>query len=754
MLEKPADPTVPDQVELVIRRLDSLSILPSVAVQCFPKLLQPQWSPSDVAEIAQADPALSAKILSIIHQNALQAAGENISVGAALEKLPANLARDAVFSLKVYPGLGGNDNRAMIRKQLVVHCLAVACCAEDIAAIASYEIDSQLAYTAGLLHDIGKLAIDEVMPRSFVGIIEQAKSRQVSTCTIEQQNLGTDHTLLGKRLAVKWHLPNQIMLAIWLHHSDTSVISEHAPEARIAQIVQLADLVARQCNIGQSGSYDSADSADRIASSLAIDTKHLEQIRGNLAEKVRQKSAVLALDLPNVADNYCNTVHTAAVRLAQQQNKLLLENRQLQSTSSRLDFATDFLSSINPLAEPIDIAENFAARWQNFYQTGLVCLYIAAPRKGQLLKAVIVQSPSEIKTVCLNVPADMPVVPRLVANSFAIIDAQAETDWLFEQLDVDFDLSRTKLVPLLSNGKAIGGIVFELRYPAEIEQLEENFRTTSSIAGAVLGMALAAASQQRFAEQFAQLLTGPADTKPQTTKETQPKQTETKITTTTPLTALAEMAGGAAHELNNPLSVISGRAQILARSETDPEKKQVLKQIQENAGRLSAIIDDLMAFAEPPQPRPVGTDIKQVLDEATQLTAQKQNAEKIDIQTNLSKALGNAFVDSAQIASAIANIFSNSLESYDEGTGPIKVDAVNDESGDFVKLQITDSGCGMDAETLKKATQPFFSARLAGRKRGMGLAHTQRIIELNNGSLGITSQPGEGTTVTILLPCK
>jgi signal transduction histidine kinase len=309
-------------------------------------------------------------------------------------------------------------------------------------------------------------------------------------------------------------------------------------------------------------------------------------------------------------------------------------------------------------------------------------------------------------------------------------------------------------VPLLSNGRAIGGIVFELRHLGEIEQIEENFRTTTSIAGAILGMALAGAGRQWFAEQLAQLVTEPADIQPQATTETPPKQIQTEFLKAAPLTALAEMAGGAAHELNNPLSVISGRAQILAKSETDPEKKQVLKQIQENAGRLSAIIDDLMAFAEPPQPRPVSTDIKQLLDEATQLTAQKQNTEQLDIQTNISEAPKNAFVDSAQIASAISNIFSNSLESYDEGTGPIKVDAVNDESGTFVKLQITDSGCGMDAETLKKATQPFFSARPAGRKRGMGLAHALRIIELNNGSLEITSQPGGGTTVTILLPYK
>jgi signal transduction histidine kinase len=60
----------------------------------------------------------------------------------------------------------------------------------------------------------------------------------------------------------------------------------------------------------------------------------------------------------------------------------------------------------------------------------------------------------------------------------------------------------------------------------------------------------------------------------------------------------------------------------------------------------------------------------------------------------------------------------------------------------------------MDAETVSKATQPFFSARPAGRKRGMGLAHAQRLIELNNGSLQIKSQPGTGTIATILLPIR
>jgi signal transduction histidine kinase len=220
------------------------------------------------------------------------------------------------------------------------------------------------------------------------------------------------------------------------------------------------------------------------------------------------------------------------------------------------------------------------------------------------------------------------------------------------------------------------------------------------------------------------------------------------------MNALVEMAAGAAHELNNPLSVISGRAQFLNETETEQGKKQFLKQIQENAGIISRIIEELMSFARPQEPRPAETDVKQILDEAVQLTSQKTGVEHINIQIEVAEDIKSVFVDSAQIVSAIANVFSNAIESYTGSLGPVKVTAIAEESGSFVKLQISDLGCGMDAETLEKATQPFFSAKPAGRKQGMGLAYAQRIIRLNKGRLRIISRLGSGTTVTIMLPCK
>jgi putative nucleotidyltransferase with HDIG domain len=751
MPERTADPTVAQQVELVIHRLSSLSTLPCVASRLLLSLTLNQ--PSALAETIESDPVLTAKIFSIMQQQQLGSPDEISSVRRAIDKLPAYAVRQAVLSVKVYPAFGWDERRVLFRKQLVEHCLAVACCAKDIAEIVSPQIDSQLAYSAGLLHDIGKLALDEAMPRSFAGIVEQAKQEQSCTRTLEQKHLGLDHTIIGKRLAAKWHLPDQIILAIWLHHSDIHLISQRIPEAKIAQVVQLADLIARQCGIGQSGSFDALDSIDKIAQVLAINPDQMEQISRDLEEKVAQKKEVLGLDSPITADDYCNAVQAAAAHLAQKQVELALENRRLQTALSHFDFTKEFLLSVDSNAEPIDIAENFATRWQKFYQTGLVCLYLADPADSRFLKAVVVESPSKKKTIILNAPAKTLAIPQAIANRFTILNAGDYVDWLFEQLDVEFNLPHTKLVPLLSGRKAVGAIVFELAYPVETEQFEEKLQTITSIAGAVLDLFFASASQQRLAEQFAQSLTGTADLSAEASAKAEAKSDA--------LDALAEMAAGAAHELNNPLSVISGRAQMLAEGEQDLGKKQHLMQIQQNAGEISAIIDDLMAFASPPKPRPTWTDNRQILDEAIQLASRKSGGE-LDVRIEVAGDVKSVFVDSAQIASSVANVICNSVQSYADSPGPVKITASAPRpalggaglGGGFVRLTIADLGCGMDAETLRKATYPLFSNQSAGRKRGMGLAHAARLVQLNGGELSITSQPGNGTTVTILLPCK
>ena len=171
----------------------------------------------------------------------------------------------------------------------------------------------------------------------------------------------------------------------------------------------------------------------------------------------------------------------------------------------------------------------------------------------------------------------------------------------------------------------------------------------------------------------------------------------------------------------------------------------------DRSDEMSQIITDMMSFARPKDPVAAAHSIKKLLDGAVSKTSEAHELTAMEVTYNAIDQLGEVFVDAGQTVTAIAAVLSNALDSYKGGSGPITIDGDCPQQGG-VMIRISDTGCGMAADTLEKAFQPFFSDKLAGRKRGMGLARAMRLIELNNGSINIQSQLEEGTAVTIILP--
>ena len=136
------------------------------------------------------------------------------------------------------------------------------------------------------------------------------------------------------------------------------------------------------------------------------------------------------------------------------------------------------------------------------------------------------------------------------------------------------------------------------------------------------------------------------------------------------------------------------------------------------------------------------------------MAREKTEVEHLNVGVEASEDIPTVYVDSAQAASALANVICNAVESYPDRSGPVSIAATHDRTDGAVTLEITDQGCGMAPNTLRKATQPFFSAKPAGRKRGMGLAYAARLVQSNRGSLKISSEQGSGTSVRISLPCQ
>lgn len=737
MSNKPVDSTVADKVELTIGQLDSLSTSPSVISQCLCELLHARPSIEKLSEIIESDPATAVKILTVAKRSNIGLTSQIVSIAQAIEKLSIDDILQAVLSIKIC-----QQSEDLSINKLLLHCNAVAFCAKQISQIISPKMEPQLAYLAGLLHDVGKIAICTAMPKSFSLIIQQAKSQNVSSTVIEREHLGMDHTIIGKRLCQKWGMPNQVILAVWLHHGDTIAITESVPEARLAQIVQLADSIVRKNDIGDSGSYDEINSTAAIAQALSITPEQIEQIEADLDETAKIKSEIFDLDSVSVRSGYDNAIIRTAARLAEENAKCSQQKRRLAKSSSHFEFAREILSNINSRAQVADIAEKMAKTWQEFYQTGKVCLWLREQGFAKSIKAALAEGMGQSKTMILNAPQDGHIIPKQIAEKFDVLKDTESCGWLFEQLGIDFDLDNTKIIPLLRESKAVGAIAFEFRYPMSDEDVKDNFAEIASATAAILDMGLAHQGQQRLAEKFV-YLTNPAKT---ITAPSLPDSNDL-------LNAVSEIAAGAAHELNNPLSVISGRVQLLSETETDENKKQSLGQIKKNAGEISGIIDGLMSYAKPQNPRAAETALSTVIEEAVYFATQRMGIDQLDIQTDIDQTT-NVFIDSAQVVSAIANIICNAVESYPSKNGLVQIKADIDSDKSFVKLQIVDHGCGMDEQTLKKAKQPFFSAKPAGRKRGMGLAYADRLIELNAGEINITSQPGHGTTVTISLPTR
>jgi signal transduction histidine kinase len=218
------------------------------------------------------------------------------------------------------------------------------------------------------------------------------------------------------------------------------------------------------------------------------------------------------------------------------------------------------------------------------------------------------------------------------------------------------------------------------------------------------------------------------------------------------LEALAEFAAGAGHEINNPLTVISGRAQLLLREETDPERLRALALISAQAMRVYEMIADMMLFARPPRPEPQPVDLVKLLDD---LIADLMPG-AVRQQTTLCRTGPSdpivASVDPVQLNVAFRAICQNALESLGSG-GHVEL-ALEPLAANEVCVRISDDGPGIRPEERRHIFDPFYSARQAGRGLGLGLSKAWRIITNHGGRIDVSSEPGHGATFTVTLSAR
>lgn len=218
------------------------------------------------------------------------------------------------------------------------------------------------------------------------------------------------------------------------------------------------------------------------------------------------------------------------------------------------------------------------------------------------------------------------------------------------------------------------------------------------------------------------------------------------------LEAARELAYGAGHEINNPLANIATRAQSLLLEERDPERRRRLATIVDQSFRARDMIGGLMLFARPPKPAVEPADIGGIIAAVVESTRVQAGARGAAVEVALPAAPIEVLVDRGQIEEALRAVVTNGIEAVGGGGRVRLVAAAVDEGGPWCEVTVADDGCGMDDATVRRAFDPFFSGREAGRGAGLGLSKAWRFIETNGGSVAIATRPGAGTTISVRLP--
>lgn len=215
------------------------------------------------------------------------------------------------------------------------------------------------------------------------------------------------------------------------------------------------------------------------------------------------------------------------------------------------------------------------------------------------------------------------------------------------------------------------------------------------------------------------------------------------------LASVGSLAAGIAHEIRNPLSSIKGFATFFKeRYRGNPEDQKTAEVMVQEVERLNRVIGQLLEFARPMDMNGGWTSIQEVIRHTLKMIEGQAKAKGITIKVDLPPRMGNVFIDSDKIKQVLLNLYLNAVEAM-EGGGTLTV-AVLPREDRIVRIDISDTGKGIDEKDLARVFDPYFTTRSSGT--GLGLAIVHKIMEAHNGEIRIASEPGKGTTVSILLP--
>ena len=247
-------------------------------------------------------------------------------------------------------------------------------------------------------------------------------------------------------------------------------------------------------------------------------------------------------------------------------------------------------------------------------------------------------------------------------------------------------------------------------------------------------------------------------------REAELASTEEALRQAQKLEMIGRLSGGVAHDFNNLLMGIRSSLELLEERlpADDAEGRALVGDALSGAARGASLTQRMLAFARRQDLAPAAVDVGGLVEGMAELLARSLGP-GVRVDTELAPGTAAALVDANQLELAVLNLAMNARDAMD-GAGRLRV-SVSDAGGvtddgagespardDHVRVEVADTGHGMDAETLRRAVEPFFTTKGVGDGTGLGLSMVQGLAEQSGGRLELRSEPGAGTVAELLLP--
>ncbi|MGE0478999.1 MAG: HDOD domain-containing protein [Phycisphaerae bacterium] len=282
-------PTLPPHLQKAMARLTEIGSLPEITSRIVQVVEDPKSTANDMHDIVKNDPALAAKILKVVNSAFYGLPAQIASLDRAIVMLGLsavkNIALAASLARFFQPSAmtGGFSAR-----DLWAHSSAVGVCAKLLAGAAKIG-QSDEAFVAGLVHDVGLVVELQLFPEQLALVVDRCLKTGESFCTIEQQLIGADHQTFGAVLAAKWKFPPGLRYAIGSHHSPGNLRSD---TGRMAAIVYIADAICCQNQFGFYLTAQTQEVTDEMLGAVGLTEEQINEILVALPEQVKEAEKI------------------------------------------------------------------------------------------------------------------------------------------------------------------------------------------------------------------------------------------------------------------------------------------------------------------------------------------------------------------------------------------------------------------------------------------------------------------------------